>query len=220
MRYNTINSQSELMEGDMAGWRDMVGRRDAEGNVQEIKMPDVFKRDPKDEERLREGGLGAGTFLKVLAGIAAGSNPAMSVAVNAIAAAANRQDGDGNVKGAATANPDADRIAPGDGGAAEVTEEHKQKIENEIEARGIHPDSYAAEQLRKENAEFARQTGYGSRAVDNAETLLGIPGALDASELPASREQELQNHSIVLYGKRYAVQRLHGKQYLIPIEED
>ena len=218
MRYNTINSQSELMEGDMAGWRDMVGRRDAEGNTQEIKMPDALKRSPKDEERLREGGLGAGTLVKMIAGVAAGYSPLMAAGLGV--ATAMRKDRDGNVKGASTANPDADRIAPGDGGAAEVTEEHKQKIENEIEARGMHPDSYAAEQLRKENAEFARQTGQGARTVDNAATLLGIPGALDASELPASREQELQNHSIVLYGKRYAVQRLHGKQYLIPIEED
>jgi len=192
-----------------------IRRRDAEGNVTGSKW---WKRSPEDEERLSEGGLGAKTLVKVLTGMAAGYSPIMAAGLGAVTAM--RKDRDGNVKGAATANPDADRIAPGDGGAAEVTEEHKQKIENEVSARGMHPDSYAAEQLRKESAEFARQTGYGARPVDNAETLLGIPGALDASELPASREQELQNHSIVLYGKRYAVQRLHGKQYLIPIEED
>ena len=100
----------------MAGWRDMIGRKDAEWNTQEIKMPDVFKRDPKDEERLREGGLGAKTFLKVLAGVAAGYSPLMAAGLGV--ATAMRKDRDGNVKGASTANPDADRIAPGDGGAA------------------------------------------------------------------------------------------------------
>jgi len=203
------------MEGDMAGWRDMVGRRDAEGNTQEIKMPDALKRPETGRHAVSSEGNGELTKTIVKGALTAGLtayNPFFSAMLSTF----------GKLKqhGTTTANPDANRVKPGDGGAAEVTEEHKQKIENEIEARGMHPDSYAAEQLRKENAEFARQTGQGARTVDNAETVTGIPGALDVSQLPASREQELQNHSIVLYGKRYAVQRLHGKQYLIPIEED
>ena len=182
-----------------------VRRRDDEGNVsEEMKVPGWAKRDPEKEKRLREGGIGFKDLVKTIASAMIGTNPYMAATLGVVTAV--KKDREGNVKGTATANPDSSRVKPGDDGASKVTEEHKQKIEDEIEARGLHPDSFDAEQFRNESSEFARQSGQGSVVVDNAATRLGIPGALDASELPAGREQELQNHSIMLYGKRYAVQ--------------
>ena len=196
-----------------------VRRKDDEGEESSgWRVPGWAKRDPKEEKRLREGNIGVGDLAKTIVSTMAGFNPYMAATLGVVTAV--KKDREGNVKGTATANPDSSRVKPGDDGASKVTEEHKQKIEDEIEARGLHPDSFAAEQFRNESSEFARQSGQGSVVVDNAATRLGIPGALDASELPAGREQELQNHSIMLYGKRYAVQSLGGNKYLIPVEED
>jgi len=218
MRYNTINSQSELMEVIGMGMPD-VRRKDDEGEESSgWRVPGWAKRDPKEEKRLREGNIGVGDLAKTIVSTMAGFNPYMAATLGLVTAI--KKDPEGNVTGTATADPDSSRVKPGDDGASKVTEEHKQKIEDEIEARGLHPDSFAAEQFRNESSEFARQSGQGSVVVDNAATRLGIPGALDASELPAGREQELQNHSIMLYGKRYAVQSLGGNKYLIPVEED
>jgi len=218
MRYNTINSQSELMEVVGMGMPD-IRRRDDEGEESSgWGVPGWAKRDPKKEKRLREGNIGVGDLAKTIVRTMAGFNPYMAATLGLVTAI--KKDPEGNVKGTATANPDSSRVKPGDDGASKVTEEHKQKIEDEIEARGLHPDSFDAEQFRNESSEFARQSGQGSVVVDNAATRLGIPGALDASELPAGREQELQNHSIMLYGKRYAVQSYGGNKYLIPVEED
>jgi len=196
-----------------------IRRKDDEGEESSgWRVPGWAKRDPKEEKRLREGNKGVGDLAKTIASTMAGFNPYMAATLGVVTAV--KKDREGNVKGTATANPDSSRVKPGDDGASKVTEEHKQKIEDEIEARGLHPDSFDAEQFRNESSEFARQSGQGSVVVDNAATRLGIPGALDASELPAGREQELQNHSIMLYGKRYAVQSLGGNKYLIPVEED
>lgn len=191
-----------------------IRRRDDEGEESSgWRVPEKLKRPESGRHAISGEGIGGvKEFAKeIVKGAMVAYNPLFYSALTAL----------GKLKehGTATANPDSSRVKPGDDGAVKVTEEHKQKIENEIEARGLHPDSFDAEQLRKESSEFARQSGQGSVVVDNAATRLGIPGALDASELPAGREQELQNHSIMLYGKRYAVQSYGGNKYLIPMEE-
>jgi len=123
--------------------------------------------------------------------------------------------------GTTTGDPDTNRVSPDDGGASRITEEHTQQIEEEISARGLHPDSYAAEQYRKESRSLAFQTGRGVTNVGSAEESTGIRGAIWASEVPSSMGQALaQNSTIWLRGRKYAIWRREGGWVLVPEEYD
>ena len=207
--------------GDTGGF---FRRPGSEGNVEwkDTRLGRALSR-PEDD---RTTGVSPRTAANVAAAIGGAINPVIGsgLALYNLIKSPDETRSDlpsPTVRTTTTGDPDANRVNPNDGGASRITEEHTQQIEEEISARGLHPDSYAAEQYRKESRALAFQTGRGVTNVGSAEESTGIRGAIWASEVPSSMGQALaQNATIWLRGRKYAIWRREGGWVLVPEEYD